>query len=122
MPTSRCESIQRLLPACVIPDRDAALLLAIDKIHTRHPFLGSRRIVDALGDEGTLVNRKAVQRLMRTAGIQAIYRRPRTSRPGSGAGHRVFPNTHADVPITRPNHVRVADITIFRCRLDSRTW
>lgn len=95
------------------PDRDAALLLAIDKIHTRHPFLGSRRIVDALGDEGTLVNRKAVQRLMRTAGIQAIYRRPRTSRPGSGAGHRVFPYLLADVPITRPNHVWVADITFI---------
>jgi putative transposase len=56
-----------------LPARDAELLLAIDKIHTDRPFLGSRRIVDELEDEGLRVNRKAVQRLMRS--------RPSTSAP-----------------------------------------
>jgi putative transposase len=85
-----------------LPARDAAVLLAIDKIHTDRPFLGSRRIVDELADEGLRVNRKAVQRLMRLAGIEAIYQRPKTSRAGVGVGHRVFPYLLADVPIARP--------------------
>ena len=96
-----------------LPARDAELLLAIDKIHTDRPFLGSRRIVDELMDEGLSVNRKAVQRLMRLAGIETIYQRPRTSRAGSGAGHRVFPYLLAGVSITRPNQVWAADITFI---------
>jgi putative transposase len=96
-----------------LPARDAELLLAIDKIHTDRPFLGSRRIVDELADAGVRVNRKAVRRLMRLSGIEAIYQRPRTSRAGVGAGHRVFPYLLADVPITRPNQVWAADITFI---------
>jgi putative transposase len=96
-----------------LPARDAELLLAIDKIHTDRPFLGSRRIVDELADAGVRVNRKAVRRLMRLSGIEAIYQRPRTSRAGVGAGHRVFPYLLADVPIRRPNQVWAADITFI---------
>ena len=96
-----------------LPARDAELLLAIDKIHTDRPFLGSRRIVDELEDELLSVNRKAVQRLMRLAGIEAIYQRPKTSRAGVGAGHRVFPYLLADVPISRPNQVWAADLTFI---------
>ena len=86
------------------------MLLAIDKIHTDRPFLGSRRIVDELADEGLSANRKAVQRLMRLAGIEAIYPRPKTSRAGVGANHRVFPYLLAGVSITRPNQVWVSDV------------
>jgi putative transposase len=93
--------------------RDAELLLAIDKIHTDRPFLGSRRIVDELEDERLSVNRKAVQRLMRLAGIEAIYQRPKTSRAGWGASHRVFPYLLAGVPIDRPNQVWASDITFI---------
>ncbi len=96
-----------------LPARDAELLLAIDKIHTLRPFLGSRRIVDELEDEDLLVNRKAVQRLMRRAGIEAIYQRPRTSRTGVGDAHRVFPYLLSGVPIDRPNQVWAADITFI---------
>lgn len=96
-----------------LPARDAELLLAIDKIHTDRPFLGSRRIVDELEDEDLLVNRKAVQRLMRRAGIEAIYQRPRTSRAGVGGAHRVFPYLLSGVPIDRPNQVWVSDITFI---------
>lgn len=85
-----------------LPARDAEVLLAIDKIHTDRPFLGSRRIVGELADEGLRVNRKAVQRLMRLAGIEASCLRPRISSAGVGAGHRVFPYLLADVPIARP--------------------
>jgi putative transposase len=96
-----------------LSEGDAGLLFEIDKIHTDRPFLGSRRIVDELEDVGLNVNRKAVQRLMRLAGIEAIYQRPKTSRMGSGASHRVFPYLLADVPIERPNQVWATDITFI---------
>ena len=107
---SRSSVYQRPAP---LPRRDAELLLAIDKIHTARPFLGSRRIVDELEDEHLSVNRKAVQRLMRLADIEAIYQRPKTSRAGSGASHRVFPYLLAGVPISRPNQVWASDITFI---------
>ena len=50
-----------------------ALMEQIDRIHTAQPFRGSRRIVDALADQGQLVNRKRVRRLMQLMGIQAIH-------------------------------------------------
>jgi hypothetical protein len=65
------------------PEREYRLLEAIDRIHTDKPFLGSRRIVDELVELEFMANRKCVQRLMRLMGIEAIYPRPRTSRPGS---------------------------------------
>jgi putative transposase len=43
------------------------------------PFRGSRRIVDALADQGQLENRKRVRRLMQLMGIQAIHPGPKTS-------------------------------------------
>ncbi len=55
------------------------------------------------------MNRKRVQRLMRTMGLQAIYRRPRTSQPGPG--HKVYPYLLGGMEITRPNQVWAEDIT-----------
>jgi len=100
----------------VTPEREYRLLEAIDKIHTDKPFLGSRRIVDELDELELLANRKCVQRLMRLMGIEAIYPRPRTSRPSAGAGHRVFPYRLAGVEISRPNQVWVADVTFIPMR------
>ena len=100
----------------VSPEREYRLLEAIDKIHTDKPFLGSRRIVDELEELELLANRKCVQRLMRVMGIEAIYPRPRTTRPGVGAGHRVFPYRLAGVEITRPNQVWAADVTFIPMR------
>ena len=62
-----------------------------------------------LGRQGQRVNRKRVQRLMRTMGLRAIYRRPRTSKPGPG--HKVYPYLLSGMEITRPNQVWTADIT-----------
>jgi len=98
------------------PEREYRLLEAIDRIHTDKPFLGSRRIVDELVELELMANRKCVQRLMRLMGIEAIYPRPRTSRPGAGAGHRVFPYRLAGVSISRPNQVWAADVTFIPMR------
>ena len=62
-----------------------------------------------LNREGYPANRKRVRPLMRTMGLQAIYRRPRTSKPA--LGHRVYQYLLGGMEITRPNQVWAADIT-----------
>ena len=82
----------------------------IDALHLKRPFLGSRRIADALTDEqGLRVNRKRIQRLMRTMGITALYPKPRLSR--SAPGHRIYPYRLRALAIDRPNQVWASDIT-----------
>ena len=82
---------------------------AMDHQYLSTPFYGSRRMRVWLGRQGHRVNRKRVQRLMRTMGLRAIYRRPRTSKPGPG--HKVYPYLLGGMEITRPNQVWAADIT-----------
>lgn len=94
-----------------VPDEDLAVMRELDEIHLLRPFLGSRRLVDELGKKGLTVNRKRLLRLMRLMGISPIYPKPRTSRPGSGAGHRVYPYLLDGLVIDRPNQVWAADIT-----------
>lgn len=52
---------------------DLAIMSLIDRCHLKYPFYGSRRIRGWLIDEGRCVNRKRVQRLMRTMGLVALY-------------------------------------------------
>lgn len=73
--------------------------------------MGSRRLVDELGERGPAVNRKRVLRLMRAMGISAIYRKPRTTRTGNGAAHRIDPCLLDGVVIDCPIQVWAADIT-----------
>ena len=93
-----------------VPDVDHALMQRIDALHLERPFLGSRRITDALAaDDGMRVNRKRIQRLMRTMGIAALYAKPRLSRPAPG--HRIYPYRLRGLAIDRPNQVWASDIT-----------
>ena len=52
--------------------RDDVLMRTMDEIHLRLPFYGSRRICDELADEGHVVNRKRVQRLMRRMDMNTL--------------------------------------------------
>ncbi len=88
---------------------DLALMKRIDRIHMAQPFLGSRRIVDALADQGKLENRKRVRRLMRLMGIQAIHPGPRTSQPHPQ--HKIYPYLLRTLNIDRANQVWASDIT-----------
>jgi len=88
---------------------DLAVMKAMDQQYLSTPFYGSRRMRVWLGRQGQTVNRKRVQRLMRAMGLRAIYRRPRTSKPGPG--HKVYPYLLGGMEITRPNQVWAADIT-----------
>jgi putative transposase len=65
------------------------LMRLIDEQYLRRPFYGSRRMTTWLRFEGKEVNRKRVQRLMQTMGIEALHARPRTTQ--RNAEHRVFP-------------------------------
>ncbi len=88
---------------------DLAVMKAMDQQYLSTPFYGSRRMRVWLGRQGHTVNRKRVRRLMRTMGLRAIYRRPRTSQPGPG--HKVYPYLLSGMEITRANQVWTADIT-----------
>ena len=88
---------------------DLALMKLIDQQYLATPFYGSRRMAVWFNRQGHQVSRKRVQRLMRTMGLAAIYRRPRTSQPAPG--HKVYPYLLGGMEITRPNHVWAADIT-----------
>lgn len=93
------------------PESDANLKLMrlIDEIHLKRPFLGIRRIKDALHDMGYIVNRKHVQRLMRKMGIQAIYPKPNLSK--RNMQHKVYPYLLRGLEINRVNQVWATDIT-----------
>lgn len=81
----------------------------IDVQYLETPFYGSRRMAACLG-----VNRKRARRLMVTMGLEAIYPRPKTSRPGSG--HEIYPYLLRGLAITRPNQVWAADVTYIPLR------
>ena len=89
--------------------KDLALMKQIDQQYLATPFYGSRRMKVWLGRQDHWVNRKRVQSLMRTLGLQVIYRRPNTSKPTPE--HRVYAYLLKGVRITRVNQVWAADIT-----------
>lgn len=88
---------------------DLRLMRLIDGQYTAHPYYGSRRIMRWLIERGEEVNRKRVQRLMRIMGLEAIYPKPRLSRPGEG--HRIYPYLLRGVKVERPDQVWSTDIT-----------
>jgi putative transposase len=88
---------------------DLALMRRIDELHLDYPFAGSRMLQGFLGREGYDVGRLHVATLMKRMGIEAIYRRPNTSKPASG--HKVFPYLLRKLPVMRPNQVWAMDIT-----------
>lgn len=81
----------------------------IDAKYLKHPFYGSRRMLDFLRKAGHPVNRKRIQRLMRRMGLEGLAPGPSTSRPAPG--HKVYPYLLKDLDITRPNQVWSTDIT-----------
>lgn len=93
------------------PVSSAALWLMrqIDELHLNYPFAGSRMLRDMLIQQGLEVGRRHIRTLMRRMGVEAIYRRPNTSRPAPG--HRIYPYLLRGLTITRPNMVWAMDIT-----------
>ena len=92
-----------------LPERDLLLMRRIDELHLQWPFYGSRKLTRELRSEGHEVGRRHVVTLMRRMGIEAIYRRPRTSIPAPGAG--IYPYLLSGLKIERANQVWASDLT-----------
>ena len=98
--------------ACGADVDDLSLLNEIRDIWERYPFYGYRRITKELQAKGYNVNRKRIQRLMQSGGIQAIYPGPNTSRRNKL--HKVHPYLLRELTITRSNQAWMVDITYLR--------
>ena len=68
---------------------DLTIMRRIDELHMEFPFAGSRMLRDLLVQEGFKVGRLHVATLMKRMGIEALYRRPNTSKPAPG--HKIYP-------------------------------
>jgi putative transposase len=88
---------------------DLAIMRRIDALHLDRPFAGSRMLRDMLGREGIAIGRRRVATMMRSMGIEALYRRPNTSKPTPG--HRIYPYLLRGRKIDRSNQVWAMDIT-----------
>jgi len=95
--------------ACPVSAADLAIMRRIDALHLDYPFAGSRMLRDLLRGEGTAIGRERVTTMMRRMGLEAIYRRPHTSKPADG--HKVYPYLLRGVTVERPNQVWAMDIT-----------
>jgi len=96
------------LPRPVSPT-DLELMRRIDELHLEFPFAGSRMLRGLLAAEGSKIGRRHVKTLMKRMGIEALYRRPRTTKPEPG--HKIYPYLLRGMAITRPNQVWAMDIT-----------
>ena len=92
-----------------VSEADLAVMRRIDALHLEHPFAGARMLRDLLAQDGVTVGRKHVGTLMRRMGIEALYRKPSTSR--RNAKHPIYPYLLRNLTIDRPNQVWAMDIT-----------
>jgi putative transposase len=88
---------------------DLALMRRLDELHLEFPFAGSRMLRGLLAAEGSKIGRRHVTTLMKRMGIEALYRRPRTTKPEPG--HKIYPYLLRGLTVTRPNQVWAMDIT-----------
>jgi putative transposase len=92
-----------------VSEADLRLMRRIDELHLEHPFAGARMLRDILDREGVRVGRRHVGTLMKRMGIQALYRKPNTSK--KHPAHPVFPYLLRDKGIERANEAWALDIT-----------
>jgi putative transposase len=88
---------------------DLEVMRRLDRLHLEFPFAGSRMLRGLLAAEGCKIGRRHVASLMRRMGMEALYRRPRTTKPEPG--HKIYPYLLRGLEIIRPNQVWAMDIT-----------
>jgi putative transposase len=88
---------------------DLAIMRRIDELHLDYPFAGSRMLRDLLRGEGIAVGREQVTTMMRRMGIEAVYRRPNTSKPADG--HKIYPYLLRGLAVEQANQIWAMDIT-----------
>jgi putative transposase len=82
-----------------VPEADLAIMRRLDRLHVEFPFAGSRMLRGLLTAEGCKIGRRHVKTLMKRMGIEALYRRPRTTKPAPG--HKIYPYLLRGIEITR---------------------
>ena len=88
---------------------DLAIMRRMDELHLDFPFAGSRMLQDLLKAEGVDIGRLHVATLMKRMGIEAIYRKPNTSKPAPG--HKIYPYLLRKTKVVRSDQVWAMDIT-----------
>jgi putative transposase len=88
---------------------DLAIMRRMDELHLDYPFAGSRMLRDLLRGEGVAIGRQRVATMMKRMGIEAVYRRPNTSKPAPG--HKIYPYLLRGIAVERPNQAWAMDIT-----------
>jgi putative transposase len=88
---------------------DQRLMRCIDALNLAHPFSTSRMLRDMLNREGFEVGRRHVATLMRRMGIEALHRKPKTSK--KHPGRKIYPDLLRELKIDRANQVWATDIT-----------
>ncbi|MEQ1576180.1 MAG: IS3 family transposase [Hyphomicrobium sp.] len=97
-----------------VPAGDLAIMRRLDELHLELPFAGARMLRGLLDREGISVGRRHITTLMRKMGIEALYRRPRTTKPEPG--HKIYPYLLRGLSVTRSNQVWAMDITYIPMR------
>jgi putative transposase len=92
-----------------VSEHDVMLMNLIDRLHTEWPFAGARMLCDMLRADGHDVGRRHMTTLMRLMGIEALYRKKKTS--SRNPEHPVYPYFLRGLTIEEPNHVWATDIT-----------
>src|SRR5215210_6597044 len=92
-----------------VPTADLAIMRRMDELHLEFPFAGSRMLRDLLNQEGIEIGRCHVATLMKRMGLEALYRKPNTSKPTPG--HKIYPYLLRGVSVDRPNQAWAMDIT-----------
>ena len=97
-----------------VSETDLTLMRRIDELHLELPFAGARMLRDLLRQEGFKAGRKHIATLMRRMGIEALYRKPNTSR--KHPENPVYPYLLRNLIVTQPNQVWAMDITYIPMR------
>ena len=92
-----------------VSSADLDLMRQIDRLHLEFPFAGARMLRGLLAASGSKTGRRHVKTLMKRMGIEALYRRPRTTKPEPG--HKIYPYLLRGMEVVRPNQVWAMDIT-----------
>ena len=100
-------------------EEDLLMLNMIDRIYTKHPYYGHRRIRKVLNRLGFPVGHKRVIAAMKHMGIRALYPKPKTSI--ADKEHKKYPylleaykNSDGQVTVDAADEVWSTDITYIR--------
>ena len=97
-----------------VSEADLKIMRRIDELHLEMPWAGSRMLRDLLQREGIKIGRKHVSTLMKRLSIEALYRKPNTSK--KHPRHKIYPYLLRNLVIDRANQVWAMDITYIPMR------